>query len=425
MRIVVLLIVVLFTDCYSQRVLNNSSYADEITSSRIYYVDNNGDDNHPGTQTHPFKTISKLNGIVLQPGDSVYFIGGQTFYGTLLLDSNDMGTKDKPVVITSAGKERATILSGNYTAITAEKTKNIQFINIACKGSGRKSGNATNGVAIINCNNVTVDSFTISGYQKAGLMVYCSDYINILRVKAIDNGFAGIFITGRTSKKDCRNIYVAHCRAENNPGDPTNLTNHSGNGILAAQCTNVTIEHSVATNNGWDMPRKGNGPVGIWTYESDSVLIQYCTSFKNRTSAGSLDGGGFDFDGGVTNSILQYCLSYENEGSGIGLFQYEGASPWRNNIIRYNTSRDDGTGHVKAGVLVWNSAEDASQLADCFFYGNTIQNKEGACIRYDSSSAHTRFHFYDNKFDCKQEAVHDDRPISSLLQNEHNSAFVP
>ena len=80
------------------------------------------------------------------------------------------------------------------------------------------------------------------------------------------------------------------------------------------------------------MPRIGNGPVGIWADEASNVTIQYCISHPINTAKGAKDGGGFDFDGGITNSIIQYCLSYENQGAGYGLFQYAGASPWHNNV---------------------------------------------------------------------------------------------
>ena len=70
------------------------------------------------------------------------------------------------------------------------------------------------------------------------------------------------------ARRRSRNVTIVHCRADDNPGDPTNLTNHSGNGIIAGHCTNVLIDSCSATNNGWDMPRIGNGPVGIWCYEA-------------------------------------------------------------------------------------------------------------------------------------------------------------
>ena len=59
--------------------------------------------------------------------------------------------------------------------------------------------------------------------------------------------------------------------------------------------------------------RGRNGPVGIWGYESDRLTIQYCFSHDNKTSPEGLDGGGFDFDGGITNSLMQYNLAMNNE----------------------------------------------------------------------------------------------------------------
>jgi hypothetical protein len=79
------------------------------------------------------------------------------------------------------------------------------------------------------------------------------------------------------------------------------------------------------------MPRIDNGPVGIWACEADSVIIQHCISYRNKTARGAVDGGTFDIDGGVTNSITQYCLSYENWGSGYGIYQYWSAGKWDNN----------------------------------------------------------------------------------------------
>ena len=115
----------------------------------------------------------------------------------------------------------------------------------------------------------------------------------VRRVFAHDNGFSGINIMG-SSIDSSRLILIKDCKAENNPGDPAIINNHSGNGILVGVSDSVTIDHCTATNNGWDMPRQGNGPVGIWAWESNHVSIQYCISYRNKTSKGGSDGGGFD-----------------------------------------------------------------------------------------------------------------------------------
>jgi hypothetical protein len=371
-----------------------------------FYMNSSGDENGDGTKARPWKTINQLNNHLLKAGDTVYFEGGQTFSGNVSIDISEQGEDGKPLVFTSTGKGKAIIDGGNSSAITINRSSFIEILNLSCIGNGRKNGNTSSGVVISNSNSVNVDSVSITGFQKAGLLVFSSSAVNVKRVHAFDNGFAGISISGEKSKDDCKNIIVSNCLAENNPGDPTNLTNHSGNGIIAGLCKNVTIEYCVATNNGWDMPRKGNGPVGIWTYESDSVIIQHCVAYRNKTSSGASDGGGFDLDGGVTNTVIQYCLSYENEGSGYGLFQYAGASKWSNNVIRYNISENDGAVTANCGgILVWNSSGDPGQLKDCYIYNNTIYNAKAPAIVYSTESENQGFRYYNNVFVGKDEIV--------------------
>ena len=212
------------------------------------------------------------------------------------------------------------------------------------------------GWQLIISSGIWVNDVNISGFQKSGLRVYSSQHINVNNIFAHDNGSAGITVEAPYQTRESSYIKILNCRAENNPGDPTNLTNHSGNGIVVGNCKNVTIDRCTATNNGWDMPRIGNGPVGIWAYEADSIIIQHCLSYKNKTSKGGADGGGFDLDGGVTNSIVQYNMSYDNQGSGYCIFQYWGASPWHNNTFRYNISENDGSvSDSQAGLYIWNT----------------------------------------------------------------------
>jgi len=363
-----------------------------------YYFSVEGNDANDGSITHPLKTISFLNALTLKPGDSILLKGGDSFMGNIIIHTN--GTKDKPVVITSYNNQQAVIDGLNGTALTVNQASYINIENINCKGSGRKDGNTTHGFAVNYSDHIYIKNIDIRGFQKAGLSVYVSADINIDSVHAHDNGFAGISIDGDYGKKlSTHNIIITNCDATNNPGDPANLTNHSGNGIIAGNCCNVLIDHCSATNNGWDMPRIGNGPVGIWCYEADSVIIQHCISYRNKTSKGGEDGGGYDFDGGTTNSIIQYCLSYENAGSAFGIFQYAGASKWENNIIRFCISENDGkVSAAHAGAYVWNSSHDSTQFKNFLFYNNTIYNDSGAAISYSVESDHSNFKFYKNIF---------------------------
>lgn len=374
-----------------------SSYAS--VSGRSYYISNSGNDNNSGTVVKPFKTINKVNSLELKAGDAVYFKAGETFKGSLLLTKGIRGTKQQPVIISSYGNGHATIDARDSVGLTLYKSSYVKLNHIFLHGSGRKAGNIRNGLYILNCDHINVDDLNISGFQKSGLLIYASQEVVANKVFAHDNGSAGITVEGPYAKTESKNIRIVNCRAENNPGDPTNLTNHSGNGIVVGNCKNVLIDHCTATNNGWDMPRIGNGPVGIWAYEADSVIIQHCLSYKNKTSKGGADGGGFDLDGGVTNSVIQYCMSYGNQGSGYCIFQYWGATPWYHNIFRYNISENDGTvSDSQGGLYVWNSSDDEKQFHDCEVYGNIIYNSKVAAISFSEKSESKGIRMYDNIF---------------------------
>ncbi|MGC4037054.1 MAG: right-handed parallel beta-helix repeat-containing protein [Chitinophagaceae bacterium] len=407
-----IVLVFLFLSCRH----SDSGNTEPVSHGHQYYIAEAGNDDSDGSINNPWKSIDKLNKIQLTAGDTVYFEAGKTFAGHVLIDSSDTGADKNPIVITSFGNGRAVIDGGNGTALTVYNTKWIDVRNLVFNGAGRKAGNTKDGVIINKCSNVFIDSIAIKGFQKCGLLINSSSNVDIKRVYATENGSAGILATGEWGKRDCSNIHISYCKAENNPGDPTNFTNHSGNGILVGLCKNVLIEYCSATNNGWDMPRKGNGPVGIWCYEADSVIIQHCISYKNKTAEGAADGGGFDLDGGVTNSIIQYCLSYENAGSAFGIFQYDGASNWNNNTIRYCISENDGSvSAAHAGAFVWNSSRDTNQFRNCFFYNNTIYNKKGAAISYEPMSENAGFRFYNNLFIGKD---------SLIIGKETNSTYL-
>jgi len=378
---------------------STQSFAQRSAAGRSYYVNTSGNDRNAGTKNKPFRSVEKINNLHLAAGDTVYFKSGQTFYGSLLITQGIQGARNKPVVFTSNGKGHAIINAKDSVGIKAYNSTFIRLQHLTIMGSGRKTGNTKNGLYFLDSKEISIEDINISGFQKSGLLIYSCQNIIANHVFAHDNGSAGITVEGPYAKTDSKNIKISNCRAENNPGDPTNLTNHSGNGIVVGNCRNVLIDHCTATNNGWDMPRIGNGPVGIWAYEADSVTIQHCLSYKNKTSKGGADGGGFDLDGGVTNSVVQYCMSYGNQGSGYCIFQYWGATPWYHNVFRYNISENDGTvSDSQGGLYVWNSSDDEKQFYDSDVYGNIIYNAKVAAITFSEKSESKGIRFRDNIF---------------------------
>ena len=370
-----------------------------------FYVDHlTGNDANPGTQAKPFKTIEKVNAISIKTGYSVLFAGGQTFEGNLIFKCL-VGTREQPILIGSFGNGRATINGGLGNSVWADSCSWLQIENLLVIGDGRLKGNKGSGIELRHSQDCTMDSLEASGFLWSGIKALGGNNLKITNVYAHDNGFSGINVESDgqdagglegSGGKTFRDVYIANCVAENNPGCPVVKNNHSGNGILIGGVTNGLIEYCEAMNNGWDMPRDGNGPVGIWAYQSDSITIQYCYSHHNKTSEKGKDGGGFDFDGGITNSVMQYNYSAHNEGAGYGIFQYGGATVWMNNTIRYNTSYNDGSKNGKCGILMWCDPS-AVPMKGFNAYQNTIVNNQGYCVNFEPGN-YSDFIFENNSF---------------------------
>lgn len=370
-------------------------------SGNTYYISLDGDDANSGTSRgEAWQSIERVNRQDFDPGDSILFRAGDTFQGTLNLTAEDAGTANLGLVVSSYGEGRALITGRALEGLRADGCDYISIQNINFSGSGRNSGNTRDGLWIRQCDNLLVDGVEVSGFQHSGLHVHqCNDAV-IMQVYAHENGFAGIHVSGTTiwdtANYDNHRLYIGYCIAENNPGDPTVINNHSGNGILASSVKGGIIEYCEAFNNGWDMPWTGNGPVGIWIWDCTDFIIQHCIAHHNRTNPVAADGGGFDFDGGVSNSVIQYCISHNNEGAGFGLYEFGAAKPWENNTVRYNISQDDGI--LNAGsVGIWKN-DTLGTMYNCLIYNNTFYNSldSGSCIwMYDH---YPGYQFYNNVF---------------------------
>jgi hypothetical protein len=380
-----------------------------IACARDYYVSSAGDDANPGTQTQPWRSIAKVNGIDFEPGDRVHFQGGERFPGTITLDGSD-----SRLTVTSHGDGRAVIDAANGSALVAKGCDHLTVRNLSFVGSGRKDGNTADGVLILDAQGVTVEHVDVRGFQTSGLQMEGVRNARIAYVHARENGSAGISVGWHRRSEHIR---ISHCLAENNPGDPTNLTNHSGNGIVAANANDVVIEYCRAFHNGWDMPRKGNGPVGIWAWNVDRAVIQFCIAHDNKSPGD--DGGGFDLDGGATNSLLQYNLSYNNDGPGYFLCQFPGASDFKNNVIRYNISHNDGVkNNRRSGIEVYSASPNAS---DCQVYNNTVYNRHGAAAGFGGLPM-PNVVFRNNLFICTGDVIAGESKRGRFENNIYGSA---
>lgn len=332
-----------------------------------YHVSPSGSDAYSGTADLPWKTLAKVNALDLEPGDRVLLEGGKVFKGGLVLDASDAGTRGKPVTIGSYGTGRA-ILESEDTAVLVRNAGGVVVRDLVLKGARKGDGvrfeNDLPGAAKLEY--VRIENVEASGFLRRGIGIdgaakdKSKSGFRDVRISGCvvrENVYYGIQVTGpydvNSAEYAHADVSIVDCRAHDNRGDPEYLRNHSGNGIQLGEVDGGLIERCLAWSNGSLCNSPEGGPVGIWAYSANRVTIQFCESYDNRTGAASVDGGGFDFDGGVSNSVMQYNYSHGNDGAGLMVYSFKDA-PHRceNNVVRFNVSEDDGRHKGYAGIYV-------------------------------------------------------------------------
>jgi len=389
-----------------------------------YYFSGVGNDlTGDGTIDNPWQTVDKFNSLELDPGESVFFRAGDTFDGRLLLDANDTGTNASgqlisPITIgsynSSSPSDRAIIRSpANQEAFLASNNGGIELRDLELVNGGAFGSSSTSGVTfsldqnqgggLTRYRHIRVDNIVSHGFNRNGLRLTASgnvgyEDVEITNSEFYNNQFSGIEIVADVFWQSLihKNVKVDNVVARNNPGF-AGCSPHCGHGVVLGQIDGAIIENSAAHTNGAAF---GKGNVGIWTWQSNDVTIQYNETYGNLSPFGG-DGGGFDIDGGVTNSIIQYNVSRDNAGAGYLLAQFDFAEPMSQNIFRYNLSVNDGQDFYGA-ITVWGA--DGNDLAEStVFHNNTIildknvaPNARGAI--WFLGTQHSEVDFFNNIF---------------------------
>ena len=390
-------------------------------SGTTYYISPTGSDSNNGSSlATAWKTVAAANAHTLSAGDSVLLQGGSTFAGPLSIGSDDVGTANAPITISSFGNGRAIINAGTGDGIKVLDTSGITISNINVigngptqNGSGQDSGiginvfsDKTNGTKY---SDISIDSVDVGGFGFVDIGIGAAQ---------LTSGFANVSITNSVvhNAKECgvyvysgnhrtnpapyamsfSNIYVGHVTAYQIEGYAGN--NDSGNGILVSNTNGGTIEYSVAYDNGAKNVSTGGGNCGIWCYNSNNFVIQYNESYGNVSA--HIDANGFDLDGGCTNCIMQYNYSHDNYGSGYLLAEFANGQTFSGNIVRYNISQNDARHNNNSAFMVW-AAGSNHPITNTEIYGNTIYLTKPANYSPEAfliTTATTNVHVYNNIF---------------------------
>jgi len=364
-----------------------------------------GSDSNPCTRLLPCQTLAKANLAQLSPGNTLSFHGGDTFLGHLDITPTQVpggGNAATPIVITSYDTGTAIIASSqdgvnanqlgpkNY-AILIDSVSGVTVKGLSLTANGHY---VQYGVIVQNTANTgTVSGITIQGNDVGGFttqapVVYGEDGGNIylagfsevgtrgvcggIDVQVLDNKVhgndgVGSLVTQGINAKGCGNIHaVVRGNEVWNIGGRSDVP-LSGNGILLASAgPSSLIEHNHVHHNMWNATGCG-GPMGLWTFRTDSAMVQFNeVDHMHANAPGACDVGAFDADGAVTNTIIQYNYSHDNDGPAVLLYSSE--APWGGNVVRYNISvNDNQTANDGGGVFALNFDAGPAQI-----YNNTI-----------------------------------------------------
>eukprot|EP00775_Hariotina_reticulata_P012316 gene12316-12452_t len=328
----------------------------------IYYINSaTGNDAFNGlTPSTAWKTLTKVSNIAyaangFKAGDQIWLTG--TFTQQLYIDyALSYGSVADPIVITTDPSA--------FSPAVIKVSRLHAILLYSATGSNL-------GIKISNLRLMGDNTTTTAGQTTGGIFLWQSSVSAVAGLfidKVVATGFTeGGIVTGRDSTAGwITNVTVIDSLAYGNPGYP-GISRPVGSGIVLGGVKDALVERCEAYGNGGWNTSPGGGPVGIWAWDADRVIIRSCSSHDNLSQ--NNDGGGFDLDGGVSNSLIENCTSSNNYGPGYEACGFQGANN-ANNVVRHSISSGDGYGKRFGGFAVAPMGD--SVITNLQVYGMTI-----------------------------------------------------
>lgn len=319
-----------------------------------YYVDAaNGEDANPGTTAaQAWRSLQRVNSVVLRPGDELRFVAGGVWRGTLA--PQGAGEAGRPVIIGAFGPgSRPRIDGTDEDAVRLQNFPHVvlEGLEITNRGDGDRPRRGLHIVA--------ENAGTIADVVVRDLYIHDVNGTN----KEKDNG--GIIFRTRGDKQPSR---FHGLRIERNivwrvdrsgiaaqsyhwprtrwfPSTAVVIRDNyvadaGGDGIVPWATEAALVEHNIVDGAN---TRAGSFNAGIWPWSADRTLFRLNRAFGVKTR---LDGHGFDSDYNSQGTRFEYNLSHDNEGGFILVCSPGKRNPQENignqgTVVRRNISRND------------------------------------------------------------------------------------
>ena len=371
-----------------------------------------GNDNNNGSQTQPWKTLSKLSNTSLGPGDKVYFKKGDTFRGHYVV--NGSGTEGNPITFTTYGSGNQPILSGSdhddgggdyREAILVTNHDNMVFDDLEIQNHRTISRTGVGdlvsfGIRIevsdsnVNLNNFFFRNMTFknvyglywvdpsnqsefNAFEVSGL-TFMSSWGGIINDVVVEDSYftdlqrIGVHIKNTSGKNsDKRNTNFVFRNNE--------FFQIGGTCVLPIRTENCLIENNIFNQPG----AKTNGKMigrgsAVWNWYSINTIVQYNQAINAK---GILDSHGIHVDHSNVDTFIQYNYMQDCEG---GFVEILGGN--QRAVYRFNISVNDGwrvnPNWVNSDHTIWLNDKIGGQSGhpsyESYIYNNTVViNKSG------------------------------------------------
>ena len=379
--------------------------------NQYYLSSSTGNDNNNGSQTQPWKTLSKISNTTLGPGDTVYFKKGDTFRGHYVV--NGSGTEQSPITFTAYGTGNQPVISGSdhddgggdyREAILVENEDNMIFEDLEIQNHRTTSRSNVGdlvsfGIQVISSSAGTKNNFTFrdmtfknvyglywvdpsnqsefNAFEVSGL-TFKSSWGGIINNVVVEDSYftdlqrIGIHIkntSGKTSDKRNTNIVVRR----------NEFFQIGGTCVLPIRTENCLIENNIFNQPGAKTNDKmiGRGSA-VWNWYSINTIVQYNQAINAK---GILDSHGIHVDHSNVDTFIQYNYMQDCEG---GFVEILGGNQLA--VYRFNISVNDGwrvnPNWANSDHTIWLNDKIGGQSGhpsyNSFIYNNTVViNKSG------------------------------------------------
>ena len=332
-----------------------------LDSYNIYIDSNEGDDKNSGnSKQNAWASLVNLDNTILKPGSTIHLKADSEFNG--VIEINDSGTDDNPIIFKSYGNGNKPIVNGNGEKTHTILLNNVEHIiidGIEISNKGTERLEARTGLTILaedsgELNNIVIQNMVIRDVN--GSLVKSDGGGSAILIgkfgEKIKSRINGLQILNNHIYKTERNAINFRASANRDKWYPNlnvivknNLIEKvPGDGIVIFGCDGAIVEHNTLRDFPDVLP-DSEAAAGIWPYSSDNTIIQFNEVSGHKAK---WDAQGYDSDWNSVGTIIQNNYSHDNYG-GFVLVCNAGSSYGKkinigtsNTIIRNNLSINDG-----------------------------------------------------------------------------------